>query len=505
MLMFIFLLIVLTVGPQVVLSSFKISLADIEQCGPVAITFSGNRPSANDLPLTLAVMPFNSLPIFIPIPNTAVTSPTIRVAFFPLDEGTTFLVSLNDASGDSYGSTSDVMKIQPSSTGNSTCLPAANSTPRRFSVDGPVSQCQPFNVTYDTTLIDRPPSIRAYTPLQSAFTINETGEPTDGIETYLMSASRQTQVALLFDDGFGYQEMSDLLTVGGNSTSDDSCVLARKADSSYMQMNETSSSRQKLSKGAIVGVSVTVGLVVGGMAILVLLYIIRERRRRRRGVRISNFVNTRMVRERPSSTFAGRLVSMPPYISEKSPSVASSQFIYYPGDGARSLADATRYEDWQPDQSNGVGSAGSVTAGLSVDQQSLSSLDIEHILNMATIYSEPPLRPPPVADPAQPMSSLLTVPPLRPRHLRDPSDVPVDLSPHQSLSALFPNNADGISRDSNASYSIGQRLTAASQSSFYSTVGQVPSTELPASLRLNTTLPLRVPRRVYSFPVSVTS
>jgi hypothetical protein len=412
--------------------------------------------------------------------------------------------------GGPYGSTSDVIIVQPSSTGNTTCLPSVERSPRRFSVSGPVSQCQPFNVTYNTTLAEHPPSIQAFTPLQSAFAINETDLPTAGVSTYLMSAARQTEVVLLFDDGLGYREVSDLLTVGGDSTSDDTCVRARTNSSDPQMDNQSPSSGGKPSKSAIIGISAVVGLVTGGLAILMIMYISRERRRRRE-MRLSHFVGSRMVRQRPSSgnmnmltTIAGRVVSTPLYASEKAPSAPASEFTYYPGDDARSLEDArqrqprgdSRPEAIRPNIGEKIlGSAAGSAAGLSMEH-SLSSVDIEHILNMATIYSEPPLPPPSVAPISKIPSTFLTVPPFS-RHLRNPSDVPADPSPHQSLSTLFPSRSDRIS---DGGYVFSQRLTVSSGPSCYSptSAGQARATRLPTSL-----LPPRVSERVSSFPVSV--
>jgi hypothetical protein len=458
-------------------------------------------------------MPLNSTPISIPIPNSAVTSSAAWVTFLPIQEGHPFIASLDNALGNPCGSISDIIAVQPSPTGNTTCLPSGEPNPRRFSLSGPVSQCQPFNVTYNTTLVDRSPSIRAFRPLHSSFAINETA-PADGRDTYLMSATRQTEVVLLFDDGLGYREISDLVAVGGDTTSDDACVLARK-DVSHPEMDEkSSSSKGKISKSAVIGISVVVGLVAGGLAILMIIYVSRERRRRRE-LQLSHFVNSQMDGRRPSSgnalpTIAGHGFSTLPDTPQKPPLAPTLWSIYYPKDNAQSLASVTQGQSRADSQLEIMrqnirgkavdGAAGSV-AGLSMDQQSLSSLDIEHILNMATIYSEPPLPPLPVEATSQIPSPLLTVPPFS-RHLRNPSDVPADLTPHQSMS-LFPSRSDRIS---NVSYAASQRLSGASQSrpSSYNPMSAAAGqwvTKPPTSSQVNG----RVLERVSSFPVSVTS
>jgi hypothetical protein len=90
-------------------------------------------------------------------------------------------------------------------------------------------------VTYNTTVIDHPPSIRVFSPLKYSFAINKTDTSMDGTDTYLMSAAHQTEVVLLFDDGLDYRETSDLLAVGGDSTSDNSCLLAAEQTTSPPQ------------------------------------------------------------------------------------------------------------------------------------------------------------------------------------------------------------------------------------------------------------------------------
>jgi hypothetical protein len=215
-----------------------------------------------------------------------------------------------------------------------------------------------------------------------------------------------------------------------------------------------------------------------------------------------------MVRQRPpsanmSSSLASRFVLTPPYVGEKSPS--ASEFIYYPWGSTGSLEDATQ-RPWRAgsQQTDKKAVDAGLDAGLSPDQQSLSSLDIEYLLNMATIYSEPPLRPLPVAAPSK-NPALLTVPLVHHRHLRGPSDVPSDTLSRQSLSEFFPNR---ISRDdsSTVTYPSAPHLTVSTRSglSSYSTLalGQAQ-----LSLQPNTLVPpwASEHERVSSFPVSVTS
>lgn len=225
--------------PQAVLARFKFSLSAVEQCGPVNITFSGNDPSADAIPITFTILPFNSTPISIPIPNAMTNSSGVYVTFLPLPEGTTFIASLDNAAADNTGKVTDVIKVLPSSTGNTTCLPAAVANTDRFIFDDSVFQCELFNVSYDPTIVPRPPSIRSFIPLGGSDRINLTSRPSEGTASYTMTAEHGTQIVLLFDDGQNHRQTSPLLTVGGDSTSSTQCL---QNDNNVSTPNEQSTS-----------------------------------------------------------------------------------------------------------------------------------------------------------------------------------------------------------------------------------------------------------------------
>ncbi|TFK52247.1 hypothetical protein OE88DRAFT_1377012 [Heliocybe sulcata] len=235
---------ILAFSPQVVVSKFNtIKFSSIQQCGPFQVTFSGGKaPSA--LPLTLTVVPFNSTPISIPIPEDAwdaTTSTGAAVTFLPLPAGTTFVASLDDADGNPTGLVSDFIGIEGSS--NASCLPTTTDTAQRvFNVDETtVSQCSPFNVTYDQAAGVGAPKVRGFVPKGFSLYMNETADST-GVATYTMEALRGIQIALLFDDGQGHRETSSIMPVLGDSESTASCIHVNISAVSSTQDMKTSAS-----------------------------------------------------------------------------------------------------------------------------------------------------------------------------------------------------------------------------------------------------------------------
>lgn len=217
----------LSFGQQVVLGNFQsVSFSSISQCGPFNITFSGGRaPSA--LPLTLTVVPFLSDNIQkIPLPNNswdAKSSTGAAITFLPFAAGTSFVASLDDANGEATGATSDVVNIQPSD--STSCLPAggSNSTPAMpYTLNGELSQCQPFNLTFDSTAVGSP-KVRSFRPGGTSLFLNATSQ-TPGSTSFIEDNRMGHQIVMLFDDGNGNRQSTNLTTVGGNSSSSGECV-----------------------------------------------------------------------------------------------------------------------------------------------------------------------------------------------------------------------------------------------------------------------------------------
>ncbi|KAG5646527.1 hypothetical protein DXG03_003294 [Asterophora parasitica] len=208
---------VLALGPQVVLSlSFKFKLSEVKQCEPVSIIFDGNV-NANALPMWLSLIPFNSSPVSIPIPNAAAGTSGVDVTFVPFATGTTFIASLSGASGESVAKVSDIIRVLPSPSGNSTCLPETEESekaPTRFNIiPGTFSQCETFTLNYDRSIVSRAPTVRYYNPKGPSRLLNLTAdEPETGSATYMLSYNRGKEVVLVFDDGSTHAESSALMS-----------------------------------------------------------------------------------------------------------------------------------------------------------------------------------------------------------------------------------------------------------------------------------------------------
>ncbi|TFY77260.1 hypothetical protein EWM64_g6755 [Hericium alpestre] len=227
MLGFLVLLLALALGPQVVLSKFlSITFSSTEQCGPLNVTFSqGTMPSAS--PLSLTVVPFNSVPIFIPIPSSSWddhTSTGAYITFLPLPAGATFIASLDDGAGNSMGAISDVIRVQSSN--NTSCLPATPSQPADFfAIGGGISQCEPFKLQWNSSVTSQPPTIRAFIPKGPSFHVQQLPGGGNGQASYVLNASRGKEIAFLIDDGQGNKQDLDLFTIGGDTSSSTKCLL----------------------------------------------------------------------------------------------------------------------------------------------------------------------------------------------------------------------------------------------------------------------------------------
>ena len=249
--------IIVAFGPPAVLSRFEsITFSTVQQCGNFTVLFSGGKPPAA-LPLSLTVVPFNLTPISIGIADSAWNNTTFKgaaITFLPFPAGTEFVASLDDANGNGAASVSDVIKIEPSA--DSTCLKNIAIPAKRYTVDQPLSQCEDFVVTYDPSLVETPPNIRAFSPRESSFAVNETlmQESYPGQTLYTMDAFRGQQVVLMFSDDAGTREATGLLPVGGDTSSPSGCFpeVANSTQNSYMTngglQNPQSSSNRSQSK-----------------------------------------------------------------------------------------------------------------------------------------------------------------------------------------------------------------------------------------------------------------
>ena len=213
----------LATGPYPVFS-FSFSVSDVQQCGQLRISFDGT-PSIDDLPLSLTVVPFDStLPLSIPIPNAAVQNAGVMVSFLPYAARTSLVVAIDNASNMTETPVSKAFQVLPSSTGNSSCLSASATSSRYYALPRSLRQCDRFNVTYNSSVVTQPPAIRMFKLKGPSIVMNATAVPAPGVATYQMLASYDSQVVLLLDDQLGHRETTPLIDVGGDPSSNQSCV-----------------------------------------------------------------------------------------------------------------------------------------------------------------------------------------------------------------------------------------------------------------------------------------
>ncbi|KDQ62668.1 hypothetical protein JAAARDRAFT_467733 [Jaapia argillacea MUCL 33604] len=412
--------------PQVVLCKFNtVSFSAIEQCGSFNVSFNGGTLPA--LPLTLTIVPFNSSPIFVPIPRDAWNEKSQSgavVTQLPLPAGSSFVASLDDATGKATGLVSDIIIIGTSS--NSSCLGSQTAAPEAplFAVETPLSQCEPFAVSFNTSVITRTPFVRAFIPKGFSFLVNVTGDPSMGLASYTMSAPQGSQVAFLITDGLGHQETTAVMSVSGNSTSSDACINFSDALASTQVTSTTQKSG--LSQGAIVAIGISSGSVVGGIAILMALYLYRDRRKRynkrlagleaaagRASPQLKQLMLSTSLPPSPASTDSPKSLSRtkltkapsptsrylnPPYVNSYEPK--SPEFIQYPHQEhnppltwmpLNPNTTAIYGNHWPPLPAGSTGSLArepSVMSGRTYEErrpsvQTLRSLDIEKILDAA--------------------------------------------------------------------------------------------------------------------------
>jgi hypothetical protein len=211
----------LVFAPRCALSVFQfVAYSRVSQCGPFNVSFWGGQlPVA--LPLTFTVIPFNSTPLAFVVPDSAwdnSTSSGSYATFLPLPAGVSFLASLDDAAGNSAALISDVTQVLPST--NTSCISSDTAAPAPFQlVNDAVSQCLPFSVSVarNTSSQDHRLSTRAFIPTSLSFELQWTSFRTSqGVDTftYIMNTAEGLHIVLLFDDGQGNRQASDLLSVG---------------------------------------------------------------------------------------------------------------------------------------------------------------------------------------------------------------------------------------------------------------------------------------------------
>lgn len=445
----------LALGPRSVFSRFdSITFSSVKQCGSFDIRFAGGKPPVS-LPLTLTVVPFNSTPVSIMIPNFTWNSSTASgaaVTFLPFPVDTQFVASLDDLYGFPTGDVSDIIRIQSSD--DTSCLPSnATTPPLRYNVkdEKEMSQCAPFDVTFDPTVVDVPPIVRGFVPKGDSFFMNRTAV-TLGDATYTLSAPSGSSVVLLFSDDRGFKQTSKSMPVSNSPSGDSSCLVATNLSQETASVPAKQSGLSKYvtfclenphfylmliisGRGAVIAIGVVSGSVVGGIALAMALWLYYHRRRdsatsleaARSGPgqnegqagekvfspasyalatpRFSQFSPsiTRPLPSNPDDT--SRIVQNPPYADDQLDNISpkSTQFRVQPPyspDRAMlqpisSIPIPTQSPTPEP---RSVPARTPSTGRRHSRSDSLDSDDIEHILEMATMYNPGDARPRPPTD-----------------------------------------------------------------------------------------------------------
>ncbi|KAG6813576.1 hypothetical protein H0H92_009620 [Tricholoma furcatifolium] len=433
---------VLALAPQVVRSlsfNFTFQLPEVEQCEPVSLTFTGNSYGyANTSSVSLTLVPFNSTPISIPIPETAYNISGVNVTFFPFADGTPFIALLDDASGENIALVSDIAQVLPSPTANASCLSGTAAVQAsNYTLDNSTfSQYETFTLKYNHSVISQAPSVRVFIPGGASHFLNLTDDDKAGTATYLLSVKQGKEVVMVYDGGEGYQESSTLLTgwlfrnsesgqankdvVGGNSSSSDSCLASQSTNST--QGTNTSSDSQAIGEPAkislyasylfydgtlltvfsirrpiVIGASVAGG-VVAAIAICMVVFLLRERRRKRQADPEANPSLTDKDQPSPSGLEEKRTSPTPiptfmphpgptptPTPSGYSPHILNGPIYTATGDGLRESMSS--WSQPIPNDQRLSGRITSATYSIRGGELSFESLDIEAMLNMAAVAS----------------------------------------------------------------------------------------------------------------------
>ncbi|KIY71563.1 hypothetical protein CYLTODRAFT_487158 [Cylindrobasidium torrendii FP15055 ss-10] len=408
-------LVLLVLGlPQAVAAKwkFRFKFDNVTQCEPVSISFRGSKVPDDSIPVALTLLPLDGLPTTINIPNAAVNSSGVYVTFFPLAAGTQFIASLDNMEGESAARVSDVFKVLDSD--DTSCLPTTTGsevTPSPFTVQDPLEQCGNLTVAYNTTTA---PSVRIFQPRGGSLTLNQTSDdPKAKVATYPMVAFRQSDIVLLFEGGDNQTFTSDLLPVGGDVSSSADCFPpqwfnitdeGKPSDTATQTGAKTTLSRQ-----TIIGISVSCGLV-GLIALLVALYMIRERRVRRRRMFMVNgssgYPSETDGRQSYGSTEKVLPRAAPPPINTGSsfgPTGYPEGFVQNPAYATAQYTPSARsfVRDSLASWGNKIGSLSPKSRGMSISSKRTDSglppLDIEGMLNMASTEQSNPVRTPTTA------------------------------------------------------------------------------------------------------------
>jgi hypothetical protein len=192
--------------------SLQFDYTSVQQCAPsLLLSFSGLASPVSRAPASLTILPFNSSTIVVPLQNTNFSS-GIALSSLPLVAAQEFIVSLNDADGNSLINNSEIFTVLPSPNNNSTCIPESNQQ-TLFTMASPVvSQCRNFTIHYNTTVSSKAPSVRLYNPSGPSVLLNTTSDdPISGVATYVMAFFSGRGIVLVMDNERGTTASTPLL------------------------------------------------------------------------------------------------------------------------------------------------------------------------------------------------------------------------------------------------------------------------------------------------------
>jgi hypothetical protein len=323
---------------------------------------------------------------------------------------------VDDANGNGVGFVSDIIEILSSNDGSCISTQATTTTQRQFTVESTLSQCQPFDVSYNPST-NNAPSVRVLIPSGPSFILNQTQAdstaitvPPFQIASYEMTVPRGNQVVLLFNDSIGLRESSNLTTVGGDVTSNTSCLSTFDALTSTV----SSTSKSGLSSKVIIGIAASIGSVVVAVAILTGVYAYYKRRLYRwsgAGDSEGDRLNVPGPGPPPFSDKAGEsLPTKPVYMNNPYPvgkfttSPLSPYFVQSPPPTGQN----PKFESYELNEKSGPGYPVTIRPaflsatpikprlsylpstpmkGATMRQSTASTVDIDHILDLATMYS----------------------------------------------------------------------------------------------------------------------
>jgi len=303
---------------------------------------------------------------------------------------------------------------------------------RRFTVNTAPSQCEEFAIIYDTSVVTRAPIVRLYSPKGPSFLLDPTSDnKTSGTATYMMNFGQGREMILLMEDGGTIRETSPLMTVLGDNASSTKC-LGRNVPNANDGISDGSNETRAGRKAVVIG-GATGGSVVVLIGICMATFIVRDRRRRRRiqGTRLSSEIEKipddkkRVLDQSQFPHSTDVIINNPIYTT--SPFLTPTRSDYAMTTWPQVVPEDHTY----PANSTPSPRKDIVQVPRSPDfRASLRSLDIEGMLDMATLQSRNPSRKSFVLGPV--ISSPLVRAPsptfLRPgtsrRHFRGPSDVP---------------------------------------------------------------------------------